>query len=124
MKYLISLFILAALPSLGSSNPSFTKEQTNRVMQFSNNHVSVWETVIYPSQNHMLKMHRHDHDRVLVAFTDGLIKVTNDQGKVHYLKWVKNKAYYLPKDPPNERHSDTNVTNHPIKVVVIQLLSS
>lgn len=94
---------------------------THRITQFSNDHVSVWKTIIYPSSNDSLEMHRHDHDRVVVALTDGLLKVTNDKGQVHYVKLVKDKAYYLTKNIPNELHSDQNVSSHPVKVMVIEL---
>jgi hypothetical protein len=66
-------------------------------------------------------MHRHDRNRVVVALTDGRFKITNNQGKVHYFTLEKNKAYYLAKDPANEFHNDENVTDHVIKVMVIEL---
>jgi hypothetical protein len=94
---------------------------TVRIPQFSNNKVSVWETVIFPSEKQILKMHRHENDRVVVAFNDGLLKITNDKGNVHYLKMEKNKSYYLSKDIPNELHKDENMSSHPIKVLVIEL---
>lgn len=96
---------------------------TNRIMQFSNNKVSVWETVIYPSESQVLKMHRHEYDRVLVALNDGLLKITNDKNKIHYLKLEKNKAYYLTKDIPNELHQDENLLSYPIRVLVVELKS-
>lgn len=94
---------------------------SKRIPYFDNKKVSVWETIIYPSKNQQLQMHRHEHDRVLVAFTNGQLKITNDKNQVHYLNLVKNKAYYLTKDVPNEQHTDENVTSHPIKVLVIEL---
>lgn len=94
---------------------------TNRTVQFSNDKVSVWETVIYPDKNQVLKMHRHEHDRVVVAFTDGLLKITNDKGKVHYLKLEKNKAYYLHRDISDELHKDENMSSHPVRVLVVEL---
>lgn len=97
---------------------------TKRIAQFSNTKVSVWETIIYPSANQALKMHRHEYDRVVVALSDGLLKITNDKGKVHYLKLEKNKAYYLAKDVPNETHNDQNMSPYPIKVLVIELKTS
>ena len=109
-----SLFLL--MSHLVNASPS-----TTRTAQFSNDKVSAWETIIYPSANQALKMHRHEHDRVVVAFNDGLLKITNDKGKVHYLKLEKNKAYYLTKDVPGELHNDENTSGHPIKVVVIEL---
>jgi len=112
----VSLFFL--MSNMLNAAPS-----TTRTPQFSNEKVSVWETVIYPNKDQVLKMHRHEHDRVVVAFTDGVLKITNDKGKVHYLKLQQNKAYYLTKDVPNELHSDLNVSSHPIKVLVVELQS-
>ena len=94
---------------------------TARIPQFSNDQVNVWETIIYPSSKQALTMHRHEYNRVVIALTDGLLKVTNDKGKVHYLKFEKDKAYYLTKDIPGERHKDESMSHHPIKVFVIEL---
>jgi hypothetical protein len=94
---------------------------TTRIPQFSNERVIVWETIIYPNAKHQLPMHRHDQDRVLVSFDEGTLKITNDKGQTHYLKLEKNNAYYLTKDVPGELHTDENMTNHPIKVLVITL---
>ncbi len=96
-------------------------ETTHRIEQFSNDKVNVWRTVIYPVPGQALTMHRHEHDRVVVALTNGLLKITNDKGKIHYLKLEKDKAYYLTKDRANELHNDVNMTNHEIKVMVIEL---
>lgn len=97
---------------------------STRITQFTNDQVSVWETIIYPSANQKLKMHRHEHDRVVVALNNGLVKVTNNKNKVHYLKFKKNQAYYLPKDALNELHTDQNMSNQPVKVLVIELKNS
>ncbi|MDP3268690.1 MAG: hypothetical protein Q8M40_06515 [Legionella sp.] len=94
---------------------------TDRIEQFSNSRVKVWNTVIYPAAKQALPMHRHEHDRVLIALTDGELQITSDKGDTHPLKLVKDKAYYLKKDLPGELHNDVNTTNHPIKVVVIEL---
>ena len=94
---------------------------TTRIHQFSNAQVNVWKTIIYPKAGQALKMHRHEHDRVLVALDSGTLKITNDKGKVHRFKLQKNKAYYLSRDIPNELHKDENITSHPIKVLVIEL---
>ncbi|BCA94473.1 hypothetical protein TUM19329_08340 [Legionella antarctica] len=96
-------------------------ELTKRMEQFSNDQVTVWKTFIYPASGQELPMHRHEHDRVVVALTDGLLKIITDKGKSHNLKLEKDKAYYLSKDVPNELHKDINLTNHAIKVMVIEL---
>lgn len=93
---------------------------TKRIPQFSNDKVKIWKTILYPTSKQILKMHRHEHDRVLVALTGGRLKITNNKGKVHYLNLEKDKVYYLSKDIPHELHTDENVSTHPIKVIVIE----
>ena len=95
---------------------------TNRGTEFANSTVHVWKTTIYPSSKQVLKMHRHDHDRVVIALSNGLLKITNNKGKIHYLKLEKEKAYYLPKDIKNELHNDENISKHPIKVMVVEFM--
>jgi hypothetical protein len=95
--------------------------KTTRLPQFSNNKVTVWQTTIYPNKTQVLKMHRHEYDRVLVAFDNGTLKITNDKGKTHYLKLVKEQAYYLKKDIAGELHIDENLSRHAIKILVIEL---
>lgn len=107
---------------LFNTSYAFAKS-TTRIAQFANKKVIVWETIIYPSSSQTLKMHRHEHDRVVVAFNDRLLKITNDKGKVHYLKLKKNKSYFLSKDIPNELHNDENMSSHPIKLLVVELIS-
>jgi hypothetical protein len=113
-------YIPLLLSSLLLFNSAQAKD-TQRIKQFTNHQVSVWETVVYPSAQQKLAMHRHDHDRVVVALTDGLFKITNDKGKIHYLKLEKNKAYYLARDPLNELHNDENMSDHAIRVMVVEL---
>lgn len=109
----VCLFVHSAMATAAATT-------TGREIKFSNDKVIVWETTVLPGANQGLKKHRHDHDRVVVAFDDGVLKVTNDKGQMHYLKLQKNTPYYLSKDVPNELHTDDNITNHPIKVLVVE----
>jgi hypothetical protein len=120
MNYNIVLLI-GLIFATGTSCAQATKGTTHRENQLSNNKVIVWKTVIYPASHKALAMHRHEQDRVLVALSDGLLKITNNYGKIHYLKLEKDKAYYLSKNAPGELHNDINVTNHPVKVMVIEI---
>ena len=95
--------------------------KTSRTEQLENSKVSVWKTVIYPSKQQTLSMHRHERDRVVVALTDGTLKIKNDKGNIHYFRLKKDHSYYLQKDVPNELHSDQNISGHPVKVIVIEL---
>lgn len=113
--------LLASLLVLASANSQAAPAQTQRIPQFANDNVAVWETIVYPHSNQILKMHRHDYDRILVAFDDGKIKIKNNKGQVHILTLKKNKAYLLKKDKPDELHTDENIGSHPLKVMVVEL---
>jgi hypothetical protein len=116
-KIFLTLFIAILLSGITIA------QSTTQIPQFSNDRARVWKTIIYPTSNQRLTMHRHDNDRVVVAFCNGVLKITNNKGKIHYLKLDKNKAYYLKKDPLDELHQDENITNHPMSVMVIELRS-
>lgn len=116
IKLMTFILLLASIAS-GFVHAATTK----RTSQISNSRVSVWKTDIYPTAKAQLTMHRHEHDRVVVALTDGLLKVTNNKKQVHYLKLKKGMSYYLKKDPEGELHVDENMTKHPVFVIVIEL---
>ena len=115
MKVFLVFLSLALTQNLvfAAENP-----QTNRVPQFESDEVEVWKTTIYPKQP--LKMHRHDHKRILVALTDVLLTVKNDQGKVHVIDLKKGTSRMLEPDKPGELHGDINESDHPMEVMVIQ----
>lgn len=95
--------------------------KTERIAQFNNDQVNVWETTIYPGTDNKLSMHRHEYNRVLIALDEGTLKVVNNKNETHLLKLEKNKAYFLKKDEAGEEHIDVNITEHPIRVMVIEL---
>lgn len=119
MKTIFTIVGFFCLLSIGIVHADVN--QTQRIAQFSNKNVTVWKTIIYPSSKQILSMHRHEHDRVVVALTNGLLKIKNNKGKTHYLKLKKDTAYFFTKDLANELHTDENMTRHPIKVMVIEL---
>jgi beta-alanine degradation protein BauB len=120
-NYLFNLIVI--LLSFLANMAHAAAPATHRTTLITNGKVNVWKTIIYPSSNQQLTMHSHLYDRVVVAFTDGTLKVVNNKGKIHYLKFEKDKAYYLAKDVVGELHSDENISHHPIKLVVIELKS-
>jgi beta-alanine degradation protein BauB len=104
--------------SLGLCNTIYAAE---RVSEFSNDKVNVWNTAIAPGKPEQLTMHRHDKDRVVVAMSDGILKIVDNHQQVRYMKLEKGKSYFLPKDVEGEMHTDENISSKPIKVVVIEL---
>lgn len=118
---MIRLIMLLFACSLMSSALA-ADSNSERYLQFSNLKVVVWETVIQPGKHQELKMHRHNDDRVVVALTDGKLKITNNLGEVKYFTFEKDKAYFFPKDPADHFHTDENISDHPIKVMVINLV--
>lgn len=96
--------------------------KTNRQPLLKNKNVSVWRTTIYPQKENLLPQHRHTNDRVLIALTDGTLKIKTNKNKTSFLKLESGKAYYLKKDPEGETHSDVNVGKTPVKVIVVDLI--
>lgn len=117
MRYLVAIFFLL----LGVSCFANPTSQTYRIPQIANKKVTVWETIIYPNQKQKLPRHRHNNDRVVVALTNGVLKVTTDKGETHWLKLVKNHSYFLSADPQSVLHTDENIGKKPVKVIVVGL---
>ena len=94
-------------------------EKTGRTPQFENGEVKVWKTVVQPHVP--LPLHRHDHGRVIVALTGGVMNVVSPKGEVEAHPWETGKAYWLPKMPPGATHTDENAGDKPIEVMVVEL---
>jgi quercetin dioxygenase-like cupin family protein len=95
------------------------KTQTRRFPQFENQEVKVWKSVVMP--NAPLTMHRHDHPRVIIALSGGLMKIVDQNGATENHDWETGKAYWLPANPPNTMHADVNAGDKPIEVMVVEL---
>jgi quercetin dioxygenase-like cupin family protein len=107
--------------ALGFTSAASTEapKATVRTPQFENESVRVWKTTIAPGQP--LTMHRHESGRVIVALTDGTLRIVKESGESRTVTWEKGKAYWLPADPPAEKHGDVNEGKDPIEVMVVEL---
>jgi beta-alanine degradation protein BauB len=107
-------FLLIALAASSSTAPV----ETERVPQFENAHVKVWKSVVLPDQP--LPPHRHEHGRVIIALQGGKMKITETTGASETQVWETGKAYWLPANLPGTLHSDVNVGDKPIEVMVVE----
>lgn len=110
--------ILLIIGLIGAFSSLQAEEKTGRDQQLETSEVSVWKTTIFPHQP--LKMHRHEHKRIVVALTDTRLKVMNDKGISHEVFWKKGTAHLLVADKKGECHVDINESNHPMQVMVIE----
>jgi hypothetical protein len=92
---------------------------TTRIPQFENDAVKVWKTTISPRQP--LTQHRHENGRVLVALRGGKVRIVPQSGEPRTVTWESGKAYWLAADPPGQLHSDENIGEGDIEVVVVEL---
>ena len=106
---------LGATSAVGAPPP----RATVRTPQLENESVRVWKTSIAPGQP--LTMHRHENGRVIVALTDGALRIVKESGESKTVTWEKGKAYWLSADPPGEKHGDLNEGKDPIEVMVVEL---
>ena len=115
----LSLALFLATVHSGSAVTQPPGPVTRRTPQLENDSVRVWRSSIAPHQP--LTMHRHESGRVLVALTGGTVKIVKESGESRTVTWESGKAYWLPADPPGERHADLNEGPEPIEVMVVEL---
>ena len=92
--------------------------QTQRIPQFENAHVKVWKSTILPDQP--LPPHRHEHGRVIIVLQGGTMKIAEVSGASETHVWEAGRAYWLPANPPGTMHTDVNVGDKPIEVMVVE----
>ena len=111
------LLVLGGAGVLRQGGPA---QATRREAQLENEQVRVWKTVIAPRQP--LSFHRHEHNRVLIALTDGQVRVVDPSGKeLTTYRWEQGKSYWLSADPPGQTHADVNQSDRAIEVIVVEL---
>jgi quercetin dioxygenase-like cupin family protein len=103
----------------GSGHSNVVHLTAQLLRHFENEEVKVWKAVILP--NAPLSLHRHDHPRVIVALTGGVMNVIEQNGPTEREVWQTGKAYWLPASPPGTMHADVNVGDKPIEVMVVEL---
>jgi quercetin dioxygenase-like cupin family protein len=121
MKRVLSHFIVAVAVLVGTVAVMRSQQSTKSqfILQFENDDVLVWRSVISPGVP--VPMHRHDHPRIIIPLRGGTMKIVEQSGAVEEHVWETGKAYWLPANPPNTQHSDVNAGPQPIEVMVVQL---
>jgi hypothetical protein len=120
MKRWIGLsFVVGVLLGAGVMRSQQSATGTQRVVQFENDDVKVWKSIVVPHAP--LTMHRHEHGRVIIALKGGTMKIVEQTGGSEAHVWETGKAYWLPKNAPNTMHADVNAGDQPIEVMVVEL---
>jgi hypothetical protein len=113
-------FVLGILVGgLGVLRSQQSTAATQRIMQFENDDVKVWKSVVVP--NAPLAMHRHEHGRVIIALRGGTMKIVEQNGASEAHVWETGKAYWLPANAPGTMHADVNAGDQPMEVMVVEL---
>jgi hypothetical protein len=120
MKRWIGLsFVLGVLLGVGVVRSQQAATGTQRIVQFENDDVMVWKSVVVP--NAPLNMHRHEHGRVIIALKGGTMKIVEQSGASEAHVWETGKAYWLPANAPGTMHADVNAGDQLIEVMVVEL---
>jgi quercetin dioxygenase-like cupin family protein len=118
-----SVIVVSILSFVAGASAMWAQQQqpgSRREPQFENAQVSVWKSIVMPKQP--LTLHRHEHGRVLVALTDGQLKVVDGAGKtLDTYNLTAGKALWLGVDAPGQMHADVNPGTKPVEVIVVQL---
>jgi hypothetical protein len=112
-------FVLGVLLGVGVVRSQQGATGTQRIVQFENDDVKAWKSVVVP--NMPLTMHRHEHGRVIIALKGGTMKIVEQSGASEPHVWETGKAYWLPKNAPGTMHADVNADDQPIEVMVVEL---
>ena len=112
-------FVLGVLLGAGIVRSQQSATATQRIVQFENDDVKVWKSIVVP--NAPLTMHRHEHGRVIIALKGGTMKIVEQSGASEAHVWDTGKAYWLPANAPGTMHADVNAGNQPIEVMVVEL---
>ena len=108
-----------ALSLFAAVRAQTTASKSQRIDQFENEAVKVWQTTVLPHQP--LALHHHDHPRVIVALTDGTMDLVDSSGIHDVHVWHKDHAYWLPAMPAGALHADVNAGSAPLEVMVVEL---
>ena len=112
-------FVLGVLLGAGIVRSQQSAAGTQRIVQFENDDVKVWKSIVVP--NAPLTMHRHEPGRVIVALKGGTMKIVEQSGASGAHVWDTGKAYWLPANAPGTMHADVNAGDQPIEVMVVEL---
>lgn len=97
-----------------------SQSKTYRKLQFENEYVRVWKTVISPSQP--LEMHKHSAGRVLIGLKGGKIQRVEDDGTLTDMDLETHKAYWQTADPHSGgMHGDVNLGDEPVEIMVVEM---
>jgi hypothetical protein len=122
MKHLltaIALLVGMVLGAAGAIRSQQSAAGTQRIVQFENDDVKVWRSIVVP--NAPLTMHRHEHGRVIIPLRGGTMKIVEQSGASESHVWEAGKAYWLPANAPGTMHADVNAGDQPIEVMVVEL---
>ena len=112
MKRWIGLsFVVGVLLGAGVMRSQQSATGTQRVVQFENDDVKVWKSIVVPHAP--LTMHRHEHGRVIIALKGGTMKIVEQSGGSEAHVWEAGKAYWLPANAPGTMHADVCSNCHP-----------
>jgi beta-alanine degradation protein BauB len=95
-------FVLGLLLGVGVVRSQQGTIGTQRIVQFENDDVKVWKSIVVPHAP--LTMHRHEHGRVIIALKGGAMKIVEQSGVSEAHVWETGKAYWLPPNAPGTMH--------------------
>jgi beta-alanine degradation protein BauB len=113
-----AVLLVMILTCIGASVSQQTPQLT-RIPQFENDEVNVWKTTVPP--NVPLVMHTHEHPRVIVALSGGVMKTVYENGPTAVHQWAAGNAYWGSLEEGKKPHADANTGDKPIEVMVIEL---
>ena len=93
--------------------------KTERKVFFEKPGAKSWQTTICKSS--YLQFHTHQTARIIIPDQDGKIKVLYKNGSAEIVNLKKGIPSYLPKSEGLKLHKDINLSDHNLRVIVIEI---
>jgi hypothetical protein len=90
-------FVLGVLLGVGVVRSQQGATGTQRIVQFENDDVKVWKSIVIP--NAPLTMHRHEHGRVIIALKGGTMKIVEQRERARRTSGRRERRTGCPRMP-------------------------
>ncbi|MFA6037125.1 MAG: hypothetical protein WC748_03260 [Legionellales bacterium] len=82
----------------------------------------IWKTIIPVAQENIpgIALHRHTDARIIIPLTAGILQRREPNGVTKDYPLTIGQPIFLPEDTIDGYHTDENLSDEPIKVMVLQ----
>ena len=112
-------FVLGVLLGVGVMRSQQGATGTQRIVQFENDDVKVWKSIVVPHAP--LTMHRHEHGRVIIALEGRHDEDRRAERRKRGARVGDREGLLAARECSGTMHADMNAGDQPIEVMVVEM---